>query len=314
MKKGDMIATRDAYGEALAKLGGVNREVVVLDADLSGTTRTKVFKKAFPERFFDCGIAETNMTGIAAGLAACGKIPFISTFAIFGTGRNYDAVRNSVCYPALNVKLALTHAGLMVGEDGATHQSLEDISLMAGLPNMTVLVPADAAEAEQMIFAAASIKGPVYIRLGRAKQPVIFDSDHEFKLGRADVLRKGSDVTLAACGVMTAAALEAADVLAKKGFEATVVNFGTIKPIDKETVLSCAAVTGAFVACEEHSIHGGLGSIIAGVLAENKPVPMEFVAVNDRFGQSGKPNELLKEYGLTPEDIVAKAEKVISRK
>ena len=310
----DMKATREAYGEALVELGKINEDVVVFDADLSGSTKTKMFQKAYPDRFFNAGIAEMNMTGMAAGMAACGKIPFISTFAVFGTGRNYDVLRNAVCYPALNVKVALTHAGLMVGEDGATHQALEDISLAAGLPNMKVFVPADAVEAKKMIFKAAEIDGPVYIRLGRSKQPVIFDADYEFEIGKANVLKDGSDVTLAACGTMVSAALEAAELLKQDGIDAAVINYGSVKPIDTKTTVEYAKKTGAFVCCEEHSIHGGLGSIISQELSLSYPVPVEYVAVFDRFGQSGPAEELMKDYHLTPEEIATKARKVISRK
>ena len=300
------IATREAYGLALKDLGAVNDKVVVLDADLSGSTKTSNFAQAYPDRFFDMGIAETNMTNVAAGMAACGKIPFISTFAVFGTGRNYDAVRQSICYPNLNVKIACTHAGLTVGEDGATHQSLEDISLMNGLPNMTVFVPADAVEARAAVFEAAKIDGPVYLRFSRGKTPVIYTEDHVFVPGKADVLRDGHNVAIFACGVMVSEALKAAELLYGQGVSAAVINVSTIKPLDKETIVRYAQKCGNVITCEEHSIYGGLNAVICQTLAEECPTPVRAVAVNDVFGQSGKPDQLMSHYHLTAMDIAKK--------
>jgi transketolase len=308
------IATRDAYGEALVELGRERRDVVVLDADLSKSTKTASFAKIFPERFFNMGIAEANLMGTAAGLAAAGKTPFVSTFAVFATGRAFDQVRNSIAYPHLNVKICATHAGITVGEDGASHQSIEDIALMRSLPGMTVIVPADGPETKQAVRAAAEHKGPVYIRLGRSGVPVLFDSDYKFTIGRAAVLRQGEDVALLACGIMVAEALEAARQLAEKGIRAAVLNVSTIKPLDVEAVVKAARATGAVVTCEEHSVIGGLGSAVAEVLGEEYPVPLERVGIRDTFGQSGKPAELLEHYGLTAAHIVRTAERAVGRK
>ncbi|NLG84017.1 MAG: transketolase family protein [Firmicutes bacterium] len=308
------IATRDAYGQALVKLGRENPNVVVLDADLSKSTKTAGFAKEFPERFFQMGIAEADMTSTAAGLATCGKIPFISTFACFATGRNFDQLRVSIAYPHLNVKIAATHAGITVGEDGASHQSIEDVALMRVIPGMIVLSPADAADAEAAVFAAAAVEGPVYLRFGREPMPVIFPPERKLIIGKADRLKEGTEATIAATGVMTAVALEAAEILASRGRMVRVLNFSTIKPIDGEAIVAAARETGAIVTAEEHSIIGGLGSAVAEVVVKHYPVPMEFVGVQDRFGQSGKPAELMKEYGLTAEDIVAAVERAIARK
>lgn len=310
----ERIATRDAYGQALIELGRELKELVVLDADLSQSTKTAGFAKLFPERFFNMGIAEANLMGTAAGLAAAGKIPFASTFAVFATGRAFDQVRNSIAYPELNVKICATHAGITVGEDGASHQTLEDLALMRALPGMTVLVPADAPETKQVIGAAARHQGPVYVRLGRAGVPVVCDGDYEFRLGEIATLRSGCDLTVFACGFMVAVALEAAEYLARKGISAQVVNVATVKPLNVQQVAQAAAQTGAVVTCEEHSIIGGLGSAVAEVLAEHCPVPLERVGVKDVFGQSGKPTELLELYGLTAKDVGAAAERVLARK
>lgn len=310
----NMIATRESYGNALAELGKINENVVVFDADLSGSTKTAVFKKAFPERHFNAGIAEMNMAGMAAGMAACGKVPFISTFAVFGTGRIYDAVRNAICYPKLNVKLAMTHAGLTVGEDGATHQMLEDVALMNALPNMTVIVPADDVEAKQVVFAAAEVDGPVYMRFGRGKTDVIFDETYKFEIGKAKVITEGSDVAIFACGIMVAKALRAAEMLREEGISAEVVNVATIKPLDEAKIVEVVKKTGCAVSCEEHSVYGGLSSVIAQCLMKNCPAPLMTVAVNDSFGESGKPDELLEKYGLTAENIVLQAKKAIALK
>lgn len=304
----DMKATRDAYGEALAELGMINDKVVVFDADLSGSTKTSVFKKEFPERHFNAGIAENNMTNMAAGMAACGKIPFISTFAVFGTGRNYDALRSSVCYPKLNVKCVMSHAGLTVGEDGATHEMLEDVALMNALPNMTVIVPADATETKKAVLACVDIPGPVYIRVGRAKTDIIYDDDYVFTPGKAHVLRQGKDITIFAMGIMVAKALKAAEILASEGIDCSVVNVSTIKPLDRDTVIAEAKNKKGIITCEEHSVMGGLNSVISQVLSSEgigvKCVP---VAVMDVFGESGTADALLEKHGLTAESIAEKA-------
>jgi transketolase len=308
------LATREAYGEALKELGGKYANIVVLDADLSKSTKTAVFAKAFPERFFNVGIAEQNLMGVGAGLAAGGKIPFVSTFAMFAAGRAFEQIRNSICYPKLNVKIAATHAGLTVGEDGASHQSIEDISLMRSLPNMTVIVPADAEETRKAIAFAAEYDGPVYIRLGRMSVPDLFAADYKFEHGKAVQILDGKDVTIIATGIMVGAAQEAAKALKEAGISARVLNIHTIKPIDREAIMKAAADTGAIVTCEEHSIIGGLGSAVAEVLVENCPVPMERVGVMDTFGESGTPSALLKKYHLTADDIVTASRKVINRK
>jgi len=307
-------ATRDAYGEALRELGGRYRDIVVLDADLSKSTKTNVFAKAYPDRFFNVGIAEQNLVGTAAGLAASGKIPFVSTFAMFAAGRAFEQVRNSVCYPRLNVKICATHAGLTVGEDGASHQAIEDIALMRCLPGMTVIVPADATETHQAVAWAAEYKGPVYIRLGRAAVRAVFGESFRFALGRAALLAEGADLTIIACGVMVAAARRAADELTQPGITARVLNMSSIKPLDSAAVIKAARDTGAIVTCEEHSVIGGLGSAVAEVLGENAPVPLERVGVLDTFGESGTPDALLAKYNLTAADIVRAAKRVVQRK
>ena len=307
-------ATREAYGETLKELGAQIPEIVVLDADLSASTKTAVFAKAFPDRVFDTGIAEGNMMSVAAGLAASGKIPFASTFAVFGAGRAYEQIRNSICYPNLNVKVAVTHAGLTVGEDGATHQMLEDIALMRALPNMTVVVPADAAETAQVIRWAASYQGPVYIRMGRAKVEDVISPDAEFVPGKSTTLADGSDVTIMACGIMIQQALQAAKMLAEEGISARVINMSSIKPIDEAAIVKAAKETGAIVTCEEHTVMGGLGSAVAEVVVRQCPVPMAMVGTEDVFGQSGKASEVLKVYGLTPEHIALEAKKLVEAK
>lgn len=307
-------ATRDAYGEALRDLGSRYQDIVVLDADLSKSTKTNVFAKDFPERHFNVGIAEQNMMSVAAGLAAAGKVPFASTFAMFATGRAYEQVRNSICYPRLNVKIAATHAGITVGEDGATHQANEDISLMRGLPNMTVVVPADATETYQAIRWAVEYDGPVYLRLGRASVDDIFGNDYIFQHGKAVQLAQGTDLTIMATGVMVGPARQAAATLAEEGLSARVLNIHTIKPIDKEAITKAAQETGAIITCEEHSIIGGLGSAVAEVVAEHAPVPLERIGVLDTFGESGTPNALLTKYKLTVTDIVQAAKRVMARK
>lgn len=307
-------ATRDAYGEALKELGAQYPEIVVLDADLSASTKTKDFADVYPDRFFDCGIAEGNMMSVAAGLASCGKIPFASTFAVFGAGRAYEQIRNSICYPKLNVKIALTHAGLTVGEDGATHQMLEDIALMRVLPNMTVIVPADAAETKAAVKWAASYHGPVFIRMGRAKCDDITNPEQPFIPGKAATLRKGYDLTIIACGIMTGKAMQAADILTGAGISARVINMSSIKPIDESAIIKAAEDTGAILTAEEHSVKGGLGSAVAEVVVKNCPVPMAMVGVEDQFGESGTADDLLKAYGLTAAKIAETAMRLYKKK
>ncbi len=308
-------ATRIAYGEALKILAETNKDVVVLDADLSKSTKTETFKKACPERFFNVGIAEQDLIGVSAGLAAAGKIPFASSFAMFAAGRAYEIIRNSVAYPKLNVKIAATHAGITVGEDGASHQMLEDLSLMRTIPNMVVLNPADEVEAKAAVLAAAAYVGPVYIRLGRMEVPTIFDeATYQFEIGKGVVIEEGTDVTLVATGIMVAAAVEAREILAAEGISARIVNIHTIKPLDNHIIIESAEKTGALVTAEEHSIYGGLGSAVSEVVVANKLVPVEVVGVKDTFGESGIPSDLLEKYGLTAKDLVAAAKKAISRK
>ena len=306
------MATREAYGKALVKLGKINDDVVVLDADLSKSTKTNDFLKAYPNRFFNMGIAEQNLVGAACGFATAGKIPFASTFAMFATGRAFEVIRNSVCYPKLNVKICATHAGITVGEDGGSHQGVEDISLMRSIPNMTVVVPADGIEAEKMIFAAAEFNGPMYVRLGRSAVPTIFEEDYNFEIGKGVVLRDGNDVTIIACGIMVNEALIAADILKEENINARVINISTIKPIDTELIIKAAKETKAIVTAEEHSIIGGLGSAVSEVVCENHPVVVKKVGMNDCFGESGTPNELLAKYGLTAKDIVEKVKEALN--
>ncbi|HLR34751.1 MAG TPA: transketolase family protein [Tissierellales bacterium] len=309
MKK--IIATRDAYGSALMDLGHENKDIVVLDADLSGSTKTGIFAKEFPDRFFNVGIAEQNLMGTAAGLAAVGKIPFTSTFAVFATGRAYEIIRNSICYPNLNVKIAATHAGLTVGEDGATHQALEDLSLMRSLPNMTVLNPADAEETKQAIKASAEHIGPVYIRLGRSGVPTLFDEDYKFEIGKGVELVDGTDITIIATGIMVGEALKAANELNKEGISARIINISTIKPIDKDIIIKAAKETKGIITAEEHNIIGGLGSAVAEVVVENAPTKMKRIGTMDVFGESGTGTELLRKYNLTYETIVKEAKDLL---
>ena len=308
-------ATRDAYGKALVELGGINDKIVVLDADLAAATKTGMFKKAYPDRFFDSGIAESNMMGVAAGLATTGYTVFASTFAMFAAGRAYEQVRNSIAYPHLNVKIGATHAGISVGEDGASHQCCEDIALMRVIPGMVIINPADDIEARAAVFAAAEYEGPVYMRFGRLAVPRIFDESYKFELGKAVTLREGSDVTIIATGLMVNEAIEAAKALADEGISAEVINIHTIKPLDKEAVIRSAAKTGAVVTAEEHSIIGGLGGAVAEAICESgKPVPVVRLGVNDVFGRSGPAVELLHIYGLDAQNIVAKAKQAIALK
>lgn len=308
------MATRDAYGKALVKLGEMNDNVVVLDADLSKSTKTFDFGKTFPERFFNMGIAEQNLIGAACGLATAGKIPFASTFAMFATGRAFEVIRNSACYPKLNVKVCATHAGITVGEDGASHESVEDISIMRSIPNMTVLVPADGVETEQMIFEAAKFNGPMYVRLGRSAVPTLFDENYKFEIGKGSVVRDGNDATIIACGMMVSEAIIAHEALKAEGINVRVINMSTIKPIDREIIINAAKETKAIITAEEHSIIGGLGSAVSEVIVEECPVVVKRVGVNDTFGESGTPAELLKKYGLTSEDIVKAVKEAIDKK
>lgn len=312
---GNKVATREAYGKALVKLSNLNDKVVVLDADLSKSTKTADFKAVAPERFINIGIAEGNMMGIAAGLATCGKIPFASSFAMFATGRAFEQIRNSICYPKLNVKVCATHAGLTVGEDGATHQSVEDIALMRAIPNMTIINPADAVETEAAILSVAKYEGPCYVRLGRLPVEIINDeNNYKFEIGKGVILLEGSDVTIIATGMMVQLALKAKDELSKEGIDAKIVNIHTIKPIDSELLIKVARETGAIVTAEEHSVIGGLGSAVSEVVSEEFPVPIVKVGIKDTFGESGKPDQLLNKYGLTVESIVNSAKRAISLK
>lgn len=308
------IATRDAYGKALVKLGEINDKIVVLDADLSKSTKTNDFSKAFPNRFFNMGIAEQNLIGAAAGLSAAGKIPFASSFAMFAVGRGFEVIRNSVCYPKLNVKVCATHAGITVGEDGASHESVEDMSIMRAIPNMTVIVPADGVETEKIIFKVAEYNGPVYVRLGRSAVPVIFDDSYEFEIGKGVVLREGNDASIIACGIMVNEAIKAHDLLKEEGINARVINMSTIKPIDQELIISAAKETGVIVTAEEHSIIGGLGSAVSEVVSENCPVIVRKVGVKDVFGESGTPNDLLNKHGLTASNIALNVKEAIAKK
>ncbi len=310
----EKIATREAYGNALAEFGE-KYDFVVLDADLAAATKTGVFKKKFPERFFDCGIAEGNLISVSAGLAAAGKIPFASTFAMFAAGRAFEQIRNSVGYPHLNVKIGATHAGITVGEDGATHQCLEDIATMRTIPGMTIVNPADAVEARAAVEAAILHNGPMYLRFGRMAVPVIYDKEtYKFELGKGVKMTDGTDVTIVATGIMVDMALTAAELLKAEGISARVVNIHTIKPLDKELIIDCAKTTGAIVVAEEHNIIGGLGSAVTEAVCEACPVPVTRVGVEDQFGRSGKVPPLLELYGLTPANIVAKAKAAIALK
>ncbi len=309
------VATRDAYGEALLEVGKKYDNVVVLDADLSKSTKTYDFSKTYPERFFNVGIAEQNLIGISAGLAASGKIPFASTFAMFASGRAFEIIRNSLAYPKLNVKVCATHAGITVGEDGASHQALEDIACMRVIPNMTVIVPADGVETKAAIHAIAEYHGPVYVRLGRSAVPTINDENsYKFEIGKGVVLKEGKDVTIVATGIMVSKALEAAEALAAEGINAEVVNIHTIKPIDRALIAATAKKTGAIVTAEEHNVVGGLGSAVAEVVVETFPVPMRKVGTKDTFGESGKPEELLTKYNLTAAAIAEAVREVIKQK
>ena len=308
------VATRDSYGNALAECGAEYPNLVVLDADLANATKTGVFQKAFPDRHIDCGIAECNMTGIAAGLATCGKIPFISSFAMFAAGRNFEQVRNSIGYPHLNVKIGATHAGITVGEDGATHQCNEDIALMRTIPGMTVIVPSDDVEAKAAVRAAIEYEGPVFLRFGRAAVPVINDRpDYKFEMGKGVLLREGKDVTIIATGITVASALEAADMLAADGISAEVINIHTIKPLDEELVIASAKKTGKVVTAEEHTVIGGLGSAVCDCLSLHCPTPVLKIGMQDIFGESGTANELVEKYGLDGKGVYASVKDFVKK-
>ncbi|MDR7549817.1 MAG: transketolase C-terminal domain-containing protein [Armatimonadota bacterium] len=309
-----MKATRDAYGEALVEVARDHPQVVALTGDLRDSNRLEAFAAAFPDRFIECGIAEQNMIGVAAGLAACGRIPFVSSFAVFSPGRCYDQIRVLVAQPRLNVKLVSTHGGITVGEDGMSAQAIEELAMMRALANMTVIVPADATETRQVIRVIAESPGPVYVRLGRAAAPLILDEAYRFVLGAARVLRQGTDVAIIACGIMVAEALAAAETLAADGIEARVLNCATIKPLDEGTIVAAARETGAIVTAEEHTVLGGLGGAVCEVVAAHHPVPVERVGVQDCFGESGAPRALMEKYGLTSAEIAAAARRAVSRK
>ena len=310
----EKIATREAYGNALAEFGAKYENLVVLDADLAAATKTSTFKKAFPDRFFDCGIAENNMINVAVGLSLSGKIPFASTFAMFAAGRSYEQIRNSIGYPHTNVKIGATHAGITVGEDGATHQCNEDLALMRTIPGMTILNPADAVEARLAVEAAIKMQGPCYLRFGRMAVPVIFDKDYKFEIGRGVKLADGTDVSLIATGIEVEQALAARELLAAEGISASVINIHTIKPLDQDLVVAEAQKTGAIVTCEEHSIIGGLGGAVAECLSAKCPTPVLRVGVEDVFGRSGPAKELVSYFGLDAAAIVAKAKAAVALK
>jgi transketolase len=307
----DSVAIRKVYGETLAQLGELNQQVVVLDADLSGSTKTSIFAKKFPDRFFNMGVAEQNMMGTAAGLAAAGKIAFASTFAIFASGRAWEQIRYSICYNKLNVKIVASHGGITVGPDGGSHQSGEDIAIMRALPNMRVLVPSDGNEMREMIKAIVDIPGPFYVRGSRVKFPYITGDDYQFEIGKGTILREGNDVSLIGTGLMVSKCLEAAELLAQEGISARVVNISTIKPVDEDLLVDCASKTNGIVTVEEHSIIGGLGSAVAEVLCEKSPAFIQRVGLKDVFGMSGDADNLLEHFGLTPSNIVAAARNVL---
>ena len=299
-------ATRESYGEALLELGKENKNVVVFDADLSSATKTSIFAKEFPERFFDMGIAEQNMMSTAAGMSTCGKIPYVSTFAVFAAGRAYDQIRNSICYPNLNVKICATHAGITVGEDGATHQMIEDISLMRTLPNMTVISTSDDTQTKWAVKEISKIQGPVYLRLARLATPKIYEENQKFEIGKAIQIGDGIDATVFATGVTVAEALKAQEILKEKGIEIRVVDIHTIKPIDKEMIIKCAKETKRLISIEDHSIIGGIGSAISEILTEEYPAKLERMGIKDTFGKSGKAEQLMQYFGITAKDIVEK--------
>jgi len=314
LEKMKLVPTRDGFGRGLVKLGKENKDVVVLSADLTDSTRAAWFKKEFPDRFFGMGVAEQDMFGTAAGFALMGKIPFACTFGVFASGRAWDQVRVSLSYMNLNVKIVGTHGGISVGPDGATHQALEEISLMRILPNMTIVVPCDALEAERATVEAASVKGPVYLRFGRASVPVITKESEFFKIGKANTIRDGNDLTICACGQMVYESIIACDMLEKEGIHARLVNIHTPKPLDRDAIIKAAYETGAIVTAEEHTVAGGLGSAIAEVVAQTNPVPVKMIGIQNKFGQSGEPEELFEYFGLTPKHIVAAAKAALAMK
>jgi transketolase len=307
-------STRETYGKTLVELGRQNKDIVVLDSDLSPSTMTSFFAREFPDRFFDCGLTEQNMVGIAAGLAASGKIVFATTFVVFVVCRCFDQLRLCISQPNLNVKIVATHGGITVGEDGSSHHAIEDLSLTCALPSFTVVVPADAIEAAEAVRAAASNHGPFYIRLSRPKTPIVYPESYHFTLGRAVIMRQGMDATVIAAGIMVAKALESADTLARQGIDCRVINMHTLKPLDEAAIVKAASETGAIVVAEEHLAHGGLGSRVAQVVARKKPVPMEFVNLGDKYAMSGKAEELLQRYGLTAGDIAESVRLAVKRK
>lgn len=310
----EMLLTRQGWADALLELGEKNPNVVVLDADLAKSTLTILFKDKYPKRFFDMGIAEQNMINTAGGLSLTGLIPFVSTYGVFVSGRAWEQIRTSICYGELNVKLGGAHGGISVGPDGATHQALEEISIMRVIPNMTVLVPTDYYETKKAVLAAAEINGPVYIRFGREKVPVVTSEDAKFEVGKAITMKEGTDITIVACGIMVAEALDATEELAKENINAEVINLHTIKPIDKDALIQSVKKTGCLVTAEEHQLAGGMGSAVIEVLAQENPVPTEMVGINDTFGESGKPRELMEKYGLTSKKILEKAKQALKRK
>ena len=307
------IATRDSYGNALVELGKTHENVVVLDADLAGATKSGTFRKAFPDRHFNCGIAECNMVGVGAGLSTMGLVPFVSTFAMFAAGRAYEQVRNTIGYPHLNVKICATHGGISVGEDGASHQCCEDFALMRTIPGMTVMCPSDDVEARKMVHAAFEMEGPVYIRFGRAATPVYHDEAFTFEIGKGEVLQDGTDVAIIATGILVPEAIEAGKRLTAEGIKARIINMATIKPLDEELVIRAAKDCGRIVTVEEHNILGGLGEAVAGVVAENVPVPVHRIGVRDEFGHSGPAAELLKQFGLTADEIVVQTKTIVGK-
>ena len=307
------IATRESYGNALKELGALHDDLVVFDADLAGATKSGIFKKAFPSRHFNCGIAEGNMMAVAAGAAAMGLVPFASSFAMFAAGRAFEQVRNSIGYPHLNVKIGATHGGISVGEDGASHQCCEDFALMRTIPGMTVMCPADDVEARQMVKAAYEMEGPVYMRFGRAATPVFHDEGYQFQIGKGETLQDGTDIAIIATGIMVPEAIEAGKALAEAGISARVINMATIKPLDEELVLKAARECGKIITVEEHSVIGGLGEAVCSVLAENCPVPVKRIGVNDEFGHSGPAAALLKAFGLCADNIAAQAKKMLGK-
>ena len=307
------IATRDSYGNALVELGKTHENVVVLDADLAGATKSGTFRKAFPDRHFNCGIAECNMVGVGAGLSTMGLVPFVSTFAMFAAGRAYEQVRNTIGYPHLNVKICATHGGISVGEDGASHQCCEDFALMRTIPGMTVMCPSDDVEARKMVHAAYEMEGPVYIRFGRAATPVYHDETFSFTVGKGEVLQDGTDVAIIATGILVPEAIEAGKRLAAEGIKARIINMATIKPLDEELMIRAAKECGRIVTVEEHNILGGLGEAVAAVVAEHVPVPVHRIGVRDEFGHSGPATELLKQFGLTADEIVAQTKTIVGK-